>query len=150
MTLLILFSLISTLIMTLFSYWFSLVMGVDYYIPSMIVKFVFPNKTGVFARLASWIIHLSIGIVFAVAWDITKHLIELKVTFITSLLYGIICGVIGIVGWKIIIALREDEIVFGEKYFLLHILLTHLVFGIVLLMLLAFYSFYFNDLLIAK
>ncbi|WP_107037791.1 hypothetical protein [Brumimicrobium mesophilum] len=126
-------SLIATALMTVASLIFSILIGTNYFIPTKINQFFFPNKDGFIPKLISWIIHFIIGYIFALIWVFIDSYISTENIIYDGLIYGVICGIMGMIGWRLIIGISNKKMEKFKLGYLLHIFLVHIVYSLALI-----------------
>lgn len=125
-------TLVATSLMTAFSYLVSEAFRELYKEPVLLqflmTRFNF-NLSSTEKAIAGWVIHYSIGLFFVIAWYLlwTHGLFEL--TWLSTLIYGCVIGIIGIGGWvgMFILADYKPKIDFEGYY--LQLFFAHLIFA---------------------
>src|SRR5690606_16721053 len=103
-------AILATSLMTIFSYIASEAMRSLYKEPVLlkkIMKLLHLNCSDRCQSVLGWIIHYTIGLGFIVAYDLIWHHTYIDPTWFTAMIFGIISGIVGIIGWKIIFALPD-------------------------------------------
>lgn len=129
---LIVISFIATTFMTLYSYAYSRIFNKQFREP-VLLHFLFrqpPLK--VKNPVWGWVIHFSIGLVFAVGlllFNFSEHIN----TYYFGLLYGFVCGIIGIIGWQLMFLFFPETPAISLLHYYFHLMIAHLLFGVVLI-----------------
>jgi hypothetical protein len=81
-------------------------------------------------EILAWLIHYSIGFIFVLGYYILweEGIITFKV--ITGIYLGAVCGVIGIIGWIIMLKLSRFERKAQDKGYYIQLFLAHIIFGV--------------------
>lgn len=80
--------------------------------------------------LTGWIIHLIFGLVFLAGYEIIWHVTHLIRSVGRSLLFGIIIGVLGILGWMFMFKRHKNPPNIPYKHFYIHLFFAHLIFSL--------------------
>ena len=123
---------IGTTLMTWFSYFLSELLIVNWKEPRLLVFVLYKLNHELsyeFRTVLAWIIHYVIGVVFAVGYNYFWMKLT-PVNFLTSLLYGAICGIIGIVGWRLLFILLDTRLPADAKGYFMQLFFAHLIFAI--------------------
>jgi hypothetical protein len=128
---------LGTLLMTLFSYFIAYIT----HKPTKVVKVLgtmLTNQTtpegGLSNKLSAILIgilaHYLVGIGFTFIYFYLWPNRDSEASFFQSLLFGFLCGVFGIIVWKIFFLLHPNPPEISLPVYLLNILIGHLFFGI--------------------
>lgn len=124
---------LSTTTMTLFSYAISASFR-DLYKEPVLLQFVLSqldiemcSKT---ERIMGWLIHYFIGLVFVVGYLIPIELGWYQISWVSGLVFGILIGLTGIIGWKIMFWLSGHEPMSQPLIYYTQLLFAHIIFGI--------------------
>ncbi|WP_121666537.1 hypothetical protein [Mesonia aquimarina] len=77
-----------------------------------------------------WFVHYFIGLVFVITFELVVFYDILEFSVWNSLLYGIVIGVIGIIGWNTMFVLNTKPSNLKPKHYYKHLIGAHAVFGI--------------------
>ena len=120
----------ATSAMTLFSYVVANLTGQQFREPVLLNHFFNHKQQRPAAR--GWLLHYLVGIVFAVAYQLLwKRFLRLPPTP-DGLSYGALCGLIGILGWRITFATHPRHPLTNRQGYLAHLFVAHLIFGLTL------------------
>lgn len=126
-------SLAGTTLMTAFSELMSKVEGSNYNeaeILSELLNRITPlSKTQ--ARLAGWIAHYGIGVVFAALYNLYLRQTQTKVNAGTGAVYGFLSGLAGVVVWKLTFKMHPKPPGVDLKTYYPQLVLAHVIFGVV-------------------
>jgi hypothetical protein len=123
----------ATSAMTMFSYIVSASFKELYKEPLLLKYLLIRFKIAVSDRLKeilAWLIHYSIGFIFVLGYYIlwAEGIITFKV--IIGIYLGAVCGVIGIIGWIIMLKLARFERKAQDKGYYIQLFLAHIIFGV--------------------
>ena len=129
----ILATLVGTSLMTAFSYLISNAFNKLYKEPVLLnylLQFLGINMRDNVKRLAGWVIHYIIGLLFVVIYDILwQNLIEFS--WLSGIVFGIISGIIGIMSWILMFkTISNDELNIDYKGYYTQLFFAHIVFAI--------------------
>jgi hypothetical protein len=121
-----------TAAMTLFSYFLSGKKDKEFKEPKLLGKMVnraFPSIDETPSQIAGWMMHGSMGLIFAFAY---KELLE-KIRFSRDLpddiFVGVVNGVAGVIIWKLVFSLHPDPPKIDFSRFYQHLILAHIIFS---------------------
>lgn len=117
---------VATSLMTLFSYVLSMITRKDLREPELLNKIINARKPD--TRLAGWLIHYMVGLLFIVAYQHTFATAD--PTFTSYLLAGVLSGVVGIAGWYTVLNLHPHPPNVDRKVFYTQLLPAHVVFAL--------------------
>ncbi len=124
----------ATSLMTVFSYLYSAIRKKQYREPELLNILLSRLNFGKILTIthpsAGWIIHYLIGFLFILAYFLLWNVLGIVPTFLTCCILGAVSGMIGIMGWKIVLNLHPypPAIIYREFYF--QLLIAHVVFGV--------------------
>ncbi len=78
-----------------------------------------------------WMIHLGVGIIFLVGYDLLWRTSLLSPTVFIGSVLGFISGVIGVIGWHLTLKIHPDPPGIHLKDFYFQLVIAHIIFGIV-------------------
>ena len=119
----------ATSAMTLFSYAVSNLTGQQFREPALLNHFF--NDTQQRPAARGWWLHYLVGLGFTVAYQPWKRFVQLPPTP-DGLSYGALCGLIGILGWRITFATHPRPPRINRRGYLAHLVVAHLIFGLTL------------------
>jgi len=127
-------SIIGTIVMTIFSCFLGKLFSKEFSEPILLdtlfysaFKSMTPNSNKPFM---GWVIHFLFGVVFAFINYYFYSIQLMSLLAFTALVSGTICGLLGIIGWKIMLHLHPDPPNFDVKLFLLQLFFAHLLFSL--------------------
>jgi hypothetical protein len=124
---------LATIGMTLFSYLISFLFGKNAKEPQLLNILV--SRIGVGPKdlnrehVIGWAIHFIIGLLFTVLYFLALDLKWLNSGFTDGILYGLIAGIIGILGWKFFEVLHPDPPSSLRLLFYIQLIPAHIIFG---------------------
>ncbi|UJH89903.1 hypothetical protein LZ575_12990 [Antarcticibacterium sp. 1MA-6-2] len=127
-------AIITTSLMTLFSYIVSAFSHSQFREPQLLNELI--NRSTALAfkpgqkNLSGWIIHYSIGLLFVVIFRMIWNFTIIEPTYLSGASLGFIFGFIGITGWKIMFSLSPNPPEIKFKSFYLQLIAAHIIFGI--------------------
>ncbi|RAV28632.1 hypothetical protein [Sinomicrobium soli] len=131
---LILTGIVSTSVMTLFSYVYARLRFSVFKEPELLNILIrnsskIPFTPGRNSALG-WVLHYTIGMIFVWIFDLLLQAGLITFSMAISVVYGISIGVIGVFAWLLMFALSNNppRIRYGE--FFVHLLLAHLLFAV--------------------
>ncbi len=83
------------------------------------------------ARLAGWIAHYGIGVVFAALYDLYLKQTQAKANAASGTVYGFLSGLAGVVVWKSTFKMHPNPPGVDLKTYYPQLVLAHIVFGFV-------------------
>lgn len=78
-----------------------------------------------------WILHYIVGFIFAAAFFILWNTTTLPMNFKTSLLFGFIAGVVGVVVWKIVFELHHRPPKINFALYFTQLIFAHVIFALI-------------------
>jgi hypothetical protein len=123
----------ATSAMTMFSYIVSASFKELYKEPLLLKYLLIRLKITVSDRskeILAWLIHYIIGFIFVLGYYILSIKGIISFTVITGVYLGAICGIIGIIGWIIMLKLAQFERKAEDKGYYIQLFLAHIIFGI--------------------
>lgn len=135
----VIFSIISTLVMTAFSYICGYVSGNQFREPELLNQLVAtssipvnPHKKG----LTGWFIHLVLGFFFGLILKLVYNYLDWNNLFLFIISFGAAAGILGILGWHIMFNLNPNPPDTDLKNFYLQLIVAHIVFTAIFIILL--------------
>lgn len=127
-------TLAATSAMTMFSYLLSEVLKKQFKEPVLLADGL--ASLNLFAdtkqrQIAAWGLHYTIGLIFIIAYDIIWNNTSIDPTWFCGVLFGIISGIIGILGWKLIFRMLPKIVRISFNAYFLQLFLAHVVFALV-------------------
>jgi len=113
-------------LMTLFSYIMSGLAKKNFKEPNLLNDLL--NQANRDGSLAGWAVHYSIGVLFTAIYEAIWLLWDLAPEFWFTLTAGIISGIIGVIGWSLMLKLSNDPPKIALKDFYLQLVLAHVFF----------------------
>lgn len=80
--------------------------------------------------LIGWSIHIFLGAFFLAGYEVLWNLTGVMRSFIWSLIFGVIIGILGIIGWMFMFNLCKDKPQINYSHYYIHLLFAHLVFSL--------------------
>ncbi|TQD39408.1 hypothetical protein [Haloflavibacter putidus] len=128
-------SICATTIMTVFSYIYE-EMNKGMFKEPQLLNFLVRNSSLSFfprrSHILGWGLHYSIGLVFAIGFELLLFYQIINFSVGRALIFGFVIGIIGIIGWNIMFRLSKKPEAFNSIPFYRHILIAHLLFGVIL------------------
>lgn len=130
---LLLVSVIATSFMTGFSYVFYYITGKEArepfllnYIISRKLPYVAQNKF--YYSAIGWVIHYALGIGFVFFNELLFYIFKVPRTLIWGIPFGVIAGIVGIIGWMFMFKLAEHLPKINYTYFYAQLVVAHIIF----------------------
>jgi hypothetical protein len=123
----------ATSAMTMFSYIVSAGFKELYKEPLLLKYLLMRLKITVSDRLKeilAWLIHYSIGFIFVLGYYVLWEKGIITFTVVTGIYLGAVCGVIGIIGWIIMLKLARFQRKAHDKGYYIQLFLAHIIFGV--------------------
>lgn len=125
---------IATSLMTIFSYIVSAAADSQFREPQLLNHLIKSSATLPFKpgkkNLTGWVIHYSIGYLFAIIFYFIWTTTTLEPSLLTGAILGLVAGIIGMTGWKIFFTINQAPPKINYKGFYLQIVPAHVIFGI--------------------
>ncbi|SDS74488.1 hypothetical protein SAMN04487764_2950 [Gillisia sp. Hel1_33_143] len=141
----IMYSFCATLMMTLFSYSFSIFCEHQFKEPELLNQLIKSSKLPFKPKKKSflgWLVHFIIGLVFAeftiLGWEYF-HSISY---FVYGLISGIIAGVMGIFGWYLMFKVNPQPPSIHLNKFYIQLVIAHIVFTLTTMIFINFNNFF--------
>lgn len=131
--LLLIATLLSTTAMTLFSYAVSAAFRDLYKEPVLLDYLMHRYRIRIGERektVAAWLLHYFLGLVFVIGYLIPLQLGYYRNSWVSGIVFGILIGLIGIVGWKIMFRLAGRTPIANPTLYYVQLFLAHIVFGL--------------------
>ena len=119
--------------MTLFSYLVSESKNKNFREPEVLGKLInrLPTSGSMeSSQMVGWGMHYTIGILFVACYSELWERTKVKPSLPSGALLGAACGVVGVMGWKLMFEGHPNPPAKNLKPFFGHLLLAHVVFGI--------------------
>ena len=125
-------TLVATSLMTLFSYILSRKLNKQYREPQLLAEIIaqynlFDSKM---QHVGGWVLHYCVGLAFVVAYHFIWENTFLDPTWFCGILFGIVSGIIGIFGWRMIFGIARHIPRIDFRGYFLNLLLAHIVFAL--------------------
>jgi hypothetical protein len=120
-----------TAAMTAFSYFISDKKSKDFREPALLAKMIsraFPETEKGFSKTAGWMMHASMGILFAYLSKKMIQKLQSPYDLSNRVFIGAANGVAGVIGWKLVFSLHPNPPKIQFNRFYQHLVLTHIVF----------------------
>lgn len=120
-----------TAAMTVFSYFLSGKKSKDFREPALLAKMInraFPETGKAFSKTAGWMMHFSMGILFAY---LSKRMIrKLRSTddLSNDVFIGVVNGIAGVIAWKLAFSLHPNPPKIHFNKFYQHLVLAHIIY----------------------
>lgn len=125
---------VGTSFMTLYSYITSSYRNKHFREPELLNYLVdhsnFLSLNPVKNSLVGWLIHYGIGFILLFLVLFFLSITNVDISFYSSLIIGVVAGVIGIVGWQILFILTSRPPKIELKKFYLHLIIAHVIFTV--------------------
>lgn len=130
---LLLVSVLATSFMTGFSYvfyYFTRKEAREPYLLNYIIssKFSHLAQNKVYYSAIGWIIHYVLGIGFVFFNELLFYIFKVPRTPIWGIPFGVIAGIVGIIGWMLMFHLAEHLPKINYSYFFVQLLVAHIIF----------------------
>lgn len=80
--------------------------------------------------ILGWIGHYSIGIIFLLLYEATWLIAGLERDFIYGLIFGIVAGVLGVIGWIVLFTISSEPPKIRYSLFFSQLIAAHIVFSL--------------------
>lgn len=125
-------------VMTAFSYWLSHVALQKFKEPQLLNYLLNRWHLQLFQpreRLAGWLIHYAIGIIFVIAYDLIWRFTEARVSWLNAIVFGLFSGVVGATVWALLFRTAPPPPKVNFTSYYLQLLPAHVLFalGVVLI-----------------
>lgn len=127
-------SLLATSAMTLFSYTMSASFRELFKEPVLLSFILIKTNLELSVqtkKYLAWLLHYFIGFIFVLAYHIIWLYNILYLSIISTLLLGIVSGVIGIIGWILIFKISDYQPKIDFKGYYIQLFFAHIIFAIV-------------------
>lgn len=124
-------ALTGTSAMTLFSYLISEAKNKQFREPeilAILIQRLFPNVPKNIPVVEGWALHYAVGALFCAGYDRVWN--QRKPSFLSGLLLGAACGLLGIGVWKGTLKLHPHPPSIDFSKYAPHLLIAHLIFGV--------------------
>ena len=121
-----------TAAMTLFSYFLSSKKDKEFREPKLLGKMVnraFPSMDETQAEIAGWMMHGSMGVIFAFAYKKLLEEVSFRRDLPDDIFIGVVNGIAGVVIWKLVFSLHPDPPKIHFSRFYQHLILAHIIFS---------------------
>jgi hypothetical protein len=88
------------------------------------------SLSGTVKAIAAWIIHYLIGLLFVTGYYLLYTFGMYGFTWVSGLIFGVIIGVIGILGWQLMFSLANYTPKIDFKGYYIQLYIAHLIFGL--------------------
>lgn len=136
--------LIGTTVMSIYSLKFSPLVDNDYTEPkllylSILFKLNERNLNRNY-RWYGWLLQFLIGILYAFLLHFLLNTFALDRSLLTGFLFGLLLGILSNCAWTILFYTNREFLMTYNIYFFIHILLSHIVFGIIAISVYMFFN----------
>ncbi|HEX6225369.1 MAG TPA: hypothetical protein VFZ52_13215 [Chryseolinea sp.] len=124
---------ISTTLMTLFSYLVSFIRRKKFSEPELLNDLIRRWNKKTFSAVTpfiGWFIHYAVGFFFNFLYQGYWITTDSNPTLISGVIFGALAGVVGILGWKVAFALHSNPPLTDFKEYYLQLFFAHIVFGV--------------------
>ena len=129
-------SILATLFMTAFSYLCGYLTGHQFREPQLLNQLLNSSKLPIQPPKKSflgWLLHLLIGYVFAETLFLSWEYINISTNWLIGLISGLVAGIIGIIGWHVMIYFNPNPPDIHLKKFYIQLVVAHIIFSLSLL-----------------
>lgn len=130
-------SIVATLAMTFFSYALSYFTKSKFEEPQLLNLLVTRHKQlkNLTSRehVIGWALHFGIGLVFVILFYVVYKIFDLSITYKFGALFGFIAGIIGVLGWQILLYIHPNPPDFNRKLFFIQLVIAHIIFGLTII-----------------
>jgi len=121
----------ATTLMTLFSYMVALLVAQPFKEPFLLAvllnKFkVTDNTTN---RVIGWILHYVLGLLFVLFFEVLLQMKWLSISWSSALIYGVVIGILGILGWKILFHVTNKKPKMNYTGYYTQLFIAHVIFA---------------------
>lgn len=130
---LILFSFCATLLMTFFSYLCGKITGNQFSEAKLLGRLIRSGNSGKTGpwKLAGWIVHLAIGVIFGILLKWALNLIKPEDLLVYSIIGGVLAGILGVLGWETMFRFHSNPPKVNLKKFYTQLIIAHIIFSLV-------------------
>ncbi|WPP50320.1 DUF6789 family protein [Catalinimonas niigatensis] len=124
----------ATSTMTMFSYAVSYLVNDQFKEPKLLSSlFLSPGRQKANEPpVGGFLLHYLVGMIFATVYQLFwKHIFRFP-KWKDGIIYGTVCGLIGMLTWKLTFTLHKSPPDIKLKSYLFHLLIAHLIFGVTL------------------
>lgn len=127
-------SIIATIIMTFFSYFYSEVKNEKFKEPQLINILInrLPNSSISIDKhhILGWFLHFLIGFIFTAIFFLIWKFTNLSISWLSGIILGFFAGLLGVLGWRIAFSVHPNppEIQFSKFY--IQLIVAHILFGL--------------------
>jgi len=82
-------------------------------------------------KIWAWLIHYIIGLLFVIGYHIIWVNDILPISPLTALIFGVISGIIGIIGWVFLFKITHHQPTIDFKGYYIQLFFAHVIFAIV-------------------
>ncbi len=121
-----------TAAMTLFSYFLSGKKDKEFKEPKLLGKMVnraFPSIDETPSQIAGWMMHGSMGLIFAFAYKELFEKIRFRRDLPDDIFIGVVNGLAGVIIWKLFFSIHPDPPKIHFSRFYQHLILAHIIFS---------------------
>jgi len=124
---------VALLLMTLFTYLVSTLINEKFGQPRLLTIMI--NRSNIFGNFnfgiwVGWLLHFIIGLCFLWGYFSFNAFIHFKVDILNGFTYGILAGIIGVLGWFIMFNLHKNPPEVSRHIFYYQLVGAHIVFSI--------------------
>lgn len=123
---------VATSLMSGFSYGVSILLSSQFREPQLLNILI--NRSRIFKTEISrtskigWGIHYLIGWVFILIYDVIWRNTQFEPTLTPGIIFGFMTGIVGVVGWRVLLALHKDPPPIKWMEYYLQIIVAHVIF----------------------
>ncbi|HEX9980380.1 MAG TPA: hypothetical protein VGB50_07430 [Flavobacterium sp.] len=107
---------------------------------NIIMKKLGVELQGAARTIAAWLLHYFIGLLFVLGYELAWKYTALGITWMCALLFGIVSGIAGILGWMVIFRLPENPPQIPFKTYYLQLFFAHIIFAFTVIAVYKLYS----------
>lgn len=126
---------LATAIMTAFSYVLANIQSEQFREPELLNSLISRSETIKLNpsknHLVGWLLHFIIGWIFAAIYFLICAFTPVETGIISGSVFGLIAGVAGIIGWKIMFKLNNNPPNIDFSRFYIQLVIAHVIFGAV-------------------
>lgn len=123
-------SFIGTIIMSIFSYFMSDLLSEELGEPALLNKLIENVRGSSITKIIGWVVHWLFGVLFSIfSYLIFITIVNLPL-WCTSILTGAISGIIGIIGWLIMLYLHPCPPKINLPLFFKQLFFAHILFAL--------------------
>lgn len=119
-----------TSLMTLFSYFLANATGKQFREPVLLSKLIQPSKGEEVPKVAGWLLHYGVGIIFVISYHFVWFLEIIDTTLLSGSILGFFSGLVAVAGWWGMFYLYPNPPSIDFKWYYVQLIVAHIIFGI--------------------